>query len=153
MKGILDLISEDKWIIRFKYQDGPLTLTSSVPLSRFNRIMHKDKLYIGANVDFKLAKENDFISHCKCSSEDYDDCEHFVRSGINECINHDIVEIEVGKINNIEPKPEPINQTFDRKMVQELLIEVKNRFGVMTPDNYISDFQIIEWFNRNYPIK
>jgi hypothetical protein len=153
MKGILDLISEDKWIIRFEYQDGPLTLTSSVPLSRFNRIMHKGELYIGANVDFKLAKENDFVSHCKCSSEEYDNCEHFVRSGINECINHDIVEIEVGKIDNIEPKPEPINQTFDRKIVQELLIEVKNRFGVTTPDNYISDFQIIEWFNRNYPIK
>ena len=58
MKGILDLISEDKWIIRFEYQDGPLTLTSSVPLSKFNHIMHKGKLYVGANVYFKLAKEN-----------------------------------------------------------------------------------------------
>lgn len=152
MEGVLDLYNGE-WVIRFKYDDGPLTLTSYVPLSTFSKIMCKGELYVDANVEFKITKEEKHISRCKCTDDNYDKCEHFVRNGINDCLTYDVVEKEVGTIQSIEPKREPINQTFDRKLVEELLIEVKNRFSVMGPDNYISDFTVIDWFNRNYPQK
>jgi hypothetical protein len=93
-------------------------------------------------------KENDITSYCKCTNEEYDNCEFFVRSGINECLNYETVEIEAAKIESIIPNN---NQTFDRELVKNLLIEVKNRFAVMNNDNYNSDLDVIEWFERNYP--
>ena len=74
----------------------------------------------------------------------------FVRSGINECLNYETVEIEAAKIESIIPNN---NQTFDRELVKNLLIEVKNRFAVMNNDNYNSDLDVIEWFERNFPNK
>ena len=98
----------------------------------------------------RIVKENDHISHCKCTNEQYDTCEFFVKSGINECINFENVEVEVAKIESITFKK---NQIFKRDEVKNLLIEVKNRFAVMSNDNYNSDHHVIEWFERNYPNK
>lgn len=154
MEGKLDLISDNNWIVRYKTEDSHgIIVYKSIPLSRFNKIMYKNQLCIDAEVSFTIGKENDHISHCTCSNEEYDNCEFFIRSGINECINYENIEVEVAKIDKIESKPKPINETFDREIVKNLLIEVKNRFSVMSGDNYNSDLDVIEWFERNYPKK
>ena len=151
MKGTLDLINENDWVVRYGTEEPSGGIVyKSLPLSRFHKIMYKGKLYINAEVEFNTVKENQFISHCTCSREQYDNCEFFVRSGINECLNHESVEIEVAKIISIEPKP---NETFDRDLVKKILIEVKNRYAIMSDDNYTSDLSVIEWFERNYPKK
>jgi hypothetical protein len=149
MKGILKLTKENNWIVEYNHKDD--STISSVPLSTFNHIMYKNELYDGANIEFNIIKDKKTISNCYCTEDKYDSCEHFIKAGINDCINFELIDIQCADIFKIEPKPDPTNQKFDRKLVQELLIEVKNRFGVMDPDNYINDFQIIEWFNRNYP--
>ncbi len=149
MKGTLDLINENEWVVRYIDEEPyGLVIHKSLPLSRFNKIMYKNKLYINAEVDFDIVKENDFISHCTCSQEQYDNCEFFVKSGINECLNHESIEVEVAKISQLKQKS---NETFDRDMVKQMLIEVKNRFAVISNDNYTSDLSVIEWFERNYP--
>jgi hypothetical protein len=151
MKGNLDLVNENEWVVRYKTEESSgLIVYKSIPLSRFNKIMYKNQLDIDTGVEFKIVKENDHISHCTCTSEQYDTCEFFVRSGINECINYDNIEVEVAKIIEISPKQ---HQTFDREVVKNLLIEVKNRFAVMNNDNYNSDLDVIEWFERNFPNK
>jgi hypothetical protein len=151
MKGNLDLVNENEWVVRYKTEDSlGLIIHKSIPLSRFNKIMYKTQLEVDTEIEFRIVKENDHISHCTCASEQYDTCEFFVRSGINECINFDNIEVEVAKIESIAPK---INQTFDREVVKNLLIEVKNRFAVMNNDNYNSDLDVIEWFERNHPNK
>jgi len=151
MKGNLDLVNENEWVVRYKTEDSlGLIIHKSIPLSRLNKIMYKTQLEVDTEIEFRIVKENDHISHCTCTSEQYDTCEFFVRSGINECINFDNIEVEVAKIESIAPK---INQTFDREVVKNLLIEVKNRFAVMNNDNYNSDLDVIEWFERNFPNK
>jgi hypothetical protein len=151
MKGTLDLVNENEWLVRYRTEGSSgIIINKSIPLSRFDKLMKKSQLSIDTEIEFKIVKENDLISHCTCTSEQYDSCEFFVRSGINDCCNYENIEVEVGKIESITPK---INQTFDRKVVRELLIEVKNRFGVISIDNYVSDLQVIEWFERNYPNK
>lgn len=150
MKGVLDLNRDDEWIVRYRTEDNGVLIHKSLPLSRFHKIVYKSKLEIDADVEFKIVKENDHISHCKCTSEEYDNCEFFVRSGINDCINFENIEVEVAKIIEIIPKR---HQTFDREVVKNLLIEVKNRFAVMSNDNYNSDLDVIEWFERNFPNK
>ena len=154
MEGILDLIDDNDWVVRYKVEH-PYGLIENrvIPLSRFHKIMYKNELYIDAVVSFKIVKENDHISHCTCTDEQAFNCEFFVRSGINECLNYENVEVDVAKISNIEPKPAPLNESFDRETVKNLLIEVKNRFSVMSNDNYNSDTLVIEWFERNYPLK
>lgn len=153
MEGILDLIKGNDWIVRYRLEDPyGLSFTKSIPLSRFNKIMYKNQLYIGANVIFKLSTENDHKSLCHCSEEEYDNCEFFVKSGINECLNYENIEVEVAKISSILPNTNPINETFDRETVKNLLIEVKNRFAVMSNDNYNSDTSVVEWFDRNFPL-
>jgi hypothetical protein len=114
--------------------------------------MYKNQLYIGANVIFELSTENDHKSLCHCSIDDYDKCEFFVKSGINDCLNYENIEVEVAKISSIVPNSNPINETFDRETVKNLLIEVKNRFAVMSNDNYNSDTSVVEWFDRNFPL-
>jgi hypothetical protein len=151
MKGTLDLINENEWVVRYRTEGSSgVIINKSIPLSRFNKIMYKTQLEVDTEIEFKIVKENDHISHCTCTSEQYNTCEFFVRSGINECINFDNIEVEVAKIESIAPK---INQTFDREVVKNLLIEVKNRFAVMGNDNYNSDLDVIEWFERNFPNK
>jgi hypothetical protein len=151
MKGNLDLINENEWVVRYRTKESSgVVIYKSIPLSSFNKIMYKSKLEVGIEVEFRIVKENDHISHCKCTREQYDTCEFFVRSGINECINFENIEVEVAKIESIASKK---NQTFDRTLVKELLIEVKNRFAVINNDNYNSDLDVIEWFERNFPIK
>jgi hypothetical protein len=150
MKGVLDLNRDNEWIVRYRAEDNDLLIHKSLPLSRFNKIMYKTKLEVDTEIEFKIVKENDHISHCTCTNEQYDSCEFFVRSGINECINFDNIEVEVAKIESITPKR---HQTFDREVVKNLLIEVKNRFAVMSNDNYNSDLDVIEWFERNFPNK
>ena len=151
MKGILDLIDNNNWVVRYRTEDSDgLIIHNSLPVSRFHKIIYKGKLEIDNEVEFRIVKENDHISHCKCTNEQYDTCEFFVKSGINECINFENVEIEVAKIESITPKK---NQIFKRDEVKNLLIEVKNRFAVMSNDNYNSDHHVIEWFERNYPNK
>lgn len=151
MKGTLDLVNENEWLVRYKTETpSGLIMYKSVPLSRFNKIMYKSQLEVDTDVEFKIINENDHISHCTCTSEQYDTCEFFVRSGINECINYDNIEVEVAKIIEISPK---LHQTFDREVVKNLLVEVKNRFAVMNNDNYNSDLDVIEWFERNFPNK
>ena len=151
MKGILDLIDNNNWVVRYRTEDSDgLIIHNSLPVSRFHKIIYKGKLEIDNEVEFRIVKENDHISHCKCTNEQYDTCEFFVKSGINECINFENVEIEVAKIESITPKK---NQIFKRDEVKNLLIEVKNRFAVMSNDNYNSDRHVIEWFERNYPNK
>jgi len=151
MKGTLDLVNENEWVVRYKTEEpSGLIIHKSIPLSRFNKIMYKTQLEVDTEIEFKIIKENDHISHCTCTSEQYDTCEFFVRSGINECINYDNIEVEVAKIIEISPK---LHQTFDREVVKNLLIEVKNRFAVMNNDNYNSDLDVIEWFERNFPNK
>jgi hypothetical protein len=153
MEGILDLIKENDWIVRYRLEDPyGLSFTKSIPLSRFNKIMYKNQLYIGANVIFELSTENGHKSLCYCSEEEYDNCEFFVKSGINDCLNYENIEVEVAKISSIVPNTNPINETFDRETVKNLLIEVKNRFAVMSGDNYNSDSLVIEWFERNFPL-
>jgi len=150
MKGTLDLFN-DNWIVRYRTEDSNgVIIYNSLPLSRFHKIMYKAQLEVDTEVKFKIVKENDHISHCKCINEEYDNCEFFVRSGINECMNYENIEVEVAKIISIIPKK---NQTFDRDVVKNLLIEVKNRFAVMNNENYNSDLDVIEWFERNYPNK
>jgi hypothetical protein len=152
MKGILDLINENEWIVRYetKCPKSGLITYKSLPLSSISKIMHKKVFEIDTEIEFVIVKENDYISHCKCTNEEFNNCEFFVRSGINECINFENIEIEVARFIQIFPKS---NQTFDRKVVKELLVEVKNRFGVISLDNYVSDLEVIEWFERNYPNK
>ena len=151
MKGTLDLIGDNDWVVRYRTEDSNgVIIYKTLPLSRFHKILHKNKLEIDGDVEFKIVKENDLISHCKCTKEEYDSCEFFVKSGINDCLNYENVEVEVAKIESIIPKK---NQTFDRELVKNLLIEVKNRFAVMSNDNYNSDLDVIEWFERNYPNK
>ncbi len=151
MKGTLDLVNENEWLVRYKTETpSGVIINKSIPLSRFNKIMYKTQLEVDTEIEFRIVKENDHISHCTCTSEQYNTCEFFVRSGINECINFDNIEVEVAKIESIAPK---INQTFDRELVKNLLIEVKNRFAVMNNDNYNSDLDVIEWFERNFPNK
>jgi hypothetical protein len=150
MKGVLDLNRDNEWIVRYRAEDNDLLIHKSLPLSRFNKIINKNKLEIYSEIEFKIVKENDIISYCKCTNEEYDNCEFFVRSGINECLNYETVEIEAAKIESIIPNN---NQTFDRELVKNLLIEVKNRFAVMNNDNYNSDLDVIEWFEINYPKK
>ena len=153
MEGILDLIKGNDWIVRYIMEDPyGLSFTKSIPLSRFNKIMYKKQLYIGANVIFELSTDNDHKSLCHCSEEEYDNCEFFVKSGINDCLNYENIEVEVAKISSIVPNTNPINETFDRETVKNLLIEVKNRFAVMSGDNYNSDSLVIEWFERNFPL-
>jgi hypothetical protein len=148
-KGKLDLISDNEWVVQYRTK-GPsgVIIHKSLPLSRFHKMMYKNQLYINAEIEFKITKENDHISHCKCSEEQYDNCEFFVKSGINDCLNYENVEIEVAKIISLPPKP---NETFDRETVKKLLVEVKNRFAVMSNENYNSDLDVIEWFDRNHP--
>ena len=149
MKGTLDLVNENEWLVRYKTETpSGVIINKSIPLSRFNKIMYKTQLEVDTEIEFRIVKENDHISHCTCTSEQYNTCEFFVRSGINECINFDNIEVEVAKIESIAPK---INQTFDRGLVKNLLIEVKNRFAVTSNENYNSDLDVIEWFERNYP--
>jgi hypothetical protein len=151
MKGTLDLVNENEWLVRYKTETpSGLIMYKSIPLSRFNKIMYKTQLEVDTEIEFRIVKENDHISHCTCTSEQYDTCEFFVKSGINECINFENVEIEVAKIESITFKK---NQIFKREEVKNLLIEVKNRFAVMSNDNYNSDQHVIEWFERNYPNK
>lgn len=152
MKGILDLINENEWIVRYetKCSKSGLIIHKSLPLSNISKIMHKKVFEIDTEIEFVIVKENDYISHCKCTNEEFNNCEFFVRSGINECVNFENIEIEVARFIQIFPKS---NQTFDRKVVKELLVEVKNRFGVISLDNYVSDLEVIEWFERNYPNK
>ena len=150
MKGVLDLNRDNEWIVRYRAEDNDLLIHKSLPLSRFNKIINKNKLEIYSEIEFKIVKENDIISYCKCTNEEYDNCEFFVRSGINECLNYETVEIEAAKIESIIPNN---NQTFDRELVKNLLIEVKNRFSAMNNDNYNSDLDVIEWFEINYPKK
>lgn len=149
MKGILDLINENEWVVRYRTEEpSGVIIHKSLPLSRFHKIMYKSQLYINAEVTFKVVKENDHISYCKCSQEQYDNCEFFVKGGINECMNYENVEVDVAKIISLLPKP---NETFDRETVKKILVEVKNRFAVMSNENYNSDLDVIEWFDRNYP--
>ena len=153
MEGILDLIKENDWIVRYRLEDPyGLSFTKSIPLSRFNKIMYKNQLFVGASVIFELSTENDHKSLCHCSIDDYDKCEFFVKSGINDCLNYENIEVEVAKISSILPNTNPINETFDRETVKNLLIEVKNRFAVMSNDNYNSDTSVVEWFDRNFPL-
>jgi hypothetical protein len=151
MEGILDLIDENNWVVYYIMEDQyGLSFTKSIPVSRFNKIMYKKQLFIGANVIFELSTENDHKSLCHCSEEEYGNCEFFVKSGINDCLNYENIEVEVAKISSIVPNP--INETFDRETVKNLLIEVKNRFAVMNNDNYNSDASVVEWFERNFPL-
>jgi hypothetical protein len=148
MKGTLDLIDDNYWVIRYISEINGEEIHHALPVSRFHKIMYKNQLYINGEVEFKIVKENDHISHCQCNQEQYDNCEFFVRGGINECMNYENIEVNVAKIISLPNKP---NETFDRETVKRLLIEVKNRFAVMSNDNYTSDLAIIEWFERNYP--
>ena len=151
MKGIIDLKNEDEWLVRYRIEEASgVIVYNTIPLSRFNKIMYKNQLYINGEVEFNIIKENNHISYCTCSNEQYNNCEYFVKSGINECMNYENIEIEVAKIISLAPKP---NEMFDRESVKNLLIEVKNRFSVIDNDNYNSDLDVIEWFERNYPNK
>jgi hypothetical protein len=149
MKGTLDLKNEDEWLVRYRIEEASgVIVYNSIPLSRFNKIMYKNQLYINGEVEFNIIKENNHISYCTCSDKQYNDCEYFVKSGINECMNYENIEVEVAKIISLAPKP---NEMFDRETVKNLLIEVKNRFSVFDNDNYNSDLDVIEWFERNFP--
>jgi hypothetical protein len=149
MKGTLDLKNEDEWLVRYRIEEASgVIVYNSIPLSRFNKIMYKNQLYINGEVEFNIIKENNHISYCTCSDKQYNDCEYFVKSGINECMNYENIEVEVAKIISLAPKP---NEMFDRETVKNLLIEVKNRFSVINNDNYNSDLDVIEWFERNFP--
>jgi hypothetical protein len=151
MKGTLDLKNEDEWLVRYRIEEASgVIVYNSIPLSRFNKIMYKNQLYINGEVEFNIIKENNHISYCTCSDKQYNDCEYFVKSGINECMNYENIEVEVAKIISLAPKP---NEMFDRETVKNLLIEVKNRFSVIDNDNYNSDLDVIEWFERNFPNK
>jgi hypothetical protein len=151
MKGTLDLKNEDEWLVRYRIEEASgVIVYNSIPLSRFNKIMYKNQLYINGEVEFNIIKENNHISYCTCSDKQYNDCEYFVKSGINECMNYENIEVEVAKIISLAPKP---NEMFDRETVKNLLIEVKNRFSVIDNDNYNSDLDVIEWFERNHPNK
>jgi hypothetical protein len=148
MKGTLDLKNEDEWLVRYRIEEASgVIVYNSIPLSRFNKIMYKNQLYINGEVEFNIIKENNHISYCTCSDKQYNDCEYFVKSGINECMNYENIEVEVAKIISLAPKP---NEMFDRETVKNLLIEVKNRFSVIDNDNYNSDLDVIEWFERNH---
>lgn len=151
MKGTLELKNEDEWFVRYRTEEkSGVIIDKSLPLSRFHKIMYKNQLYINAEVEFKIVKENDHISYCTCSDKQYNDCEYFVKSGINECMNYENIEVEVAKIISLSTKE---NEMFDRETVKNLLIEVKNRFAVMNGDNYNSDSSVVDWFERNYPKK
>lgn len=148
-KGTLDLINDINWVAQYITEElsGDIEY-KSIPLSRFHKIMYKNKLYVNTEIEFKIVKENDHISYCKCSNEQYNNCEFFVKSGINECMNYENIEVEVAKITSLLPKP---NETFDREAVKKLLVEVKNKFTTMSNENYNSDLEVIEWFDINYP--
>lgn len=151
MKGTLDLKNENEWIVRYRTENpSGIIVYNTIPLSRFNKIMYKNQLYINSEVEFNIIKENNHISYCTCSDKQYNDCEYFVKSGINECMNYENIEVEVAKIISLSTKE---NEMFDRETVKNLLIEVKNRFAVMNGDNYNSDLDVIEWFERNFPNK
>ena len=75
MKGVLDLNRDNEWIVRYRAEDNDLLIHKSLPLSRFNKIINKNKLEIYSEIEFKIVKENDIISYCKCTNEEYDNCE------------------------------------------------------------------------------
>ena len=51
MEGILDLIDDNDWVVRYKVEHPHgLIENRSIPLSRFNKIMYNN------TVDFKSAK-------------------------------------------------------------------------------------------------
>jgi hypothetical protein len=98
MKGTLDLKNEDEWLVRYRIEEASgVIVYNSIPLSRFNKIMYKNQLYINGEVEFNIIKENNHISYCTCSDKQYNDCEYFVKSGINECMNYENIEVEVAK--------------------------------------------------------
>ena len=85
MKGIIDLKNEDEWLVRYRIEEASgVIVYNTIPLSRFNKIMYKNQLYINGEVEFNIIKENNHISYCTCSNEQYNNCEYFVKSGINE---------------------------------------------------------------------
>jgi hypothetical protein len=51
MEGILDLIDENKWVVRYRTEDpSGVIVYKSIPLSRFHKIIYKDRLEIGDEV-------------------------------------------------------------------------------------------------------
>lgn len=82
--GTLRKNKEEGWFV--KIQDEERSYRISTPQA----ILGKKDLEEFENkiVVFNISKIHRHISHCKCTtSEEYDKCENFVKSGINDCIN------------------------------------------------------------------
>ena len=59
MKGTLDLVNENEWLVRYKTETpSGLIMYKSVPLSRFNKIMYKSQLEVDTDVEFKIINGN-----------------------------------------------------------------------------------------------
>lgn len=90
--GTLRKNQEEGWFV--KIQDEERSYRISSPQA----ILGKKDLEEFENkiVVFNISKIHRHISHCKCTtSEEYDKCENFVKSGINDCINFTRV-VEMG---------------------------------------------------------
>lgn len=129
--GTLRKNKEEGWFI--KIQDEERSYRISTPQA----ILGKKDLEEFENkiVVFNISKIHRHISHCKCTtSEEYDKCENFVKSGINDCINFTRVT-EIGA--SIDFKESRKRELFE--MENELGITGDLRYH-NKPDNEWNDF-------------
>jgi hypothetical protein len=44
-----------------------------------------------------------------------------------------------------------MNEIFTRNQVEEIILMVKTRFGGSELQDYVSDYEVLDWFNKKYP--
>ena len=134
--GILKKNQEEGWFVKIQEDERSYRIsTPQVILSKKDLEEFENKIVV-----FSISKIHRHISHCKCTtSEEYDKCENFVKSGINDCINFTSVT-EMGA--SIDFKESRKRELFE--MENELGITGDLRFHKME-DNINSSWD--EFFN------
>lgn len=92
--GILRKTYENGWFVRIQEDERLYKIsTAQAILGRKDLDEFEDKIVV-----FSILNIQRNISHCKCTtSEEYDKCENFVKSGINDCLDFTRVS-EIGAI-------------------------------------------------------
>lgn len=90
--GTLRKNQEEGWFVKIQDEERSYRIsTPQVILGKKDLEEFENKIVV-----FNISKIHRHISHCKCTtSEEYDKCENFVKSGINDCINFTRV-VEMG---------------------------------------------------------
>ena len=81
--GILSK-NDEGWFVKIQEDERSYKIsTSQSILSRKDLDEFKNKMVV-----FKISKIERTVSNCKCATvEEYDKCENFIKSGINDCID------------------------------------------------------------------